>query len=64
MPYQQALTGKLLAAIEEYDIEPLIYEAAGQSVAWVKQLESVADVMARLRGQTCQALDQLRSYLA
>ncbi|MEI7444991.1 MAG: nitronate monooxygenase [Burkholderiales bacterium] len=33
MPWQHALTGELLAAIEEHAVEPLVYEAAGQSVA-------------------------------
>ncbi len=63
MPFQQALTGKLLAAVEEYEIEPLIYEAAGQSVAWLREIEPVSAVMARLVQETQAALENLRSYL-
>lgn len=39
MPYQQALIGHLLAAVEEHDIAPLVYEAAGQSVAWIEEIQ-------------------------
>jgi NAD(P)H-dependent flavin oxidoreductase YrpB (nitropropane dioxygenase family) len=63
MPYQQALTGKLLAAVEQYEIEPLMYEAAGQSVAWLREIEPVSAVMERLVNETQSALDQLRPYL-
>ncbi len=55
MPYQQALTGELIAAIEEHDIAPLVYEAAGQSVAWLRDEEPVATIMARLVGQMREA---------
>ena len=64
MPYQQALTGPLLAAIEQHEIAPLMYEAAGQSVAWLRQIEPVADVMARLVDETHAALRALRAYHA
>ncbi|MCY1234050.1 hypothetical protein D9M72_466190 [compost metagenome] len=63
MPYQQALTGRLLAAVEEHGIAPLMYEAAGQSVAWVKEVEPVARIMDRLVRQTRQSLEALRPYL-
>jgi NAD(P)H-dependent flavin oxidoreductase YrpB (nitropropane dioxygenase family) len=63
MPYQQALTGPLLAAVEQYDIGPLMYEAAGQSVAWLRGIEPVADVMQRLLGETRDALAALRCYV-
>jgi NAD(P)H-dependent flavin oxidoreductase YrpB (nitropropane dioxygenase family) len=59
MPYQQALTGELLAAIEEHGVEPLVYEAAGQSVAWLTQPESVARIVARLVQETREALVRL-----
>ena len=62
MPYQQALTGPLLAAVEQYEIGPLMYEAAGQSVAWLRQIEPVADVMQRLLRETRSALAALRAY--
>ena len=63
MPYQQALTGELLAAVEEHEVAPLLYEAAGQSVAWVRGLEPVSAVMDRLVGETRSALASLRPYL-
>ena len=62
MPYQQALTGELLAAVEEHEIAPLMYEAAGQSVHWLRQIEPVADVMDRLVAQTRQALQSMATY--
>jgi NAD(P)H-dependent flavin oxidoreductase YrpB (nitropropane dioxygenase family) len=63
MPYQQALTGELLAAVEEHEIAPLMYEAAGQSVAWLRKIEPVAEVMQRLVAETHAALNGLRPYL-
>ncbi len=59
MPYQHALTGELLAAIEEHQVEPLVYEAAGQSVAWFNQLTTVKEVIERLRLETEEALAAL-----
>lgn len=56
MPYQHALTGELLAAIEEHQVAPLVYEAAGQSVAWFNELTTVAGVVARLVRETQDAL--------
>ncbi len=64
MPYQQALTGELLAAVEEHGIAPLMYEAAGQSVNWLRQIEPVADVMARLVSETRGALQSMAPYMA
>ena len=63
MPYQQALIGELLAAIEQHELPDLIYEAAGQSVAWLNQVEPVAAVMQRLLDETRSALQALRPYL-
>ena len=63
MPYQQALTGQLLAAVEEHHIGPLMYEAAGQSVAWLREIEPVDQVMQRLVSQTRVALQALKPYL-
>jgi NAD(P)H-dependent flavin oxidoreductase YrpB (nitropropane dioxygenase family) len=63
MPYQQALTGSLLAAVEEHEIGPLLYEACGQSVAWLHQIEPVQAVMDRLTAETRQALQAMRPYL-
>ncbi len=62
MPYQQALIGELLAAIEQHEPPDLIYEAAGQSVAWLHSIEPVATVMQRLLDETRAALAALGSY--
>ena len=59
MPWQQALTGELLAAVEEHGIEPLVYEAAGQGVAWLQGEETVAAIFARLVSQTDAAMARL-----
>jgi NAD(P)H-dependent flavin oxidoreductase YrpB (nitropropane dioxygenase family) len=64
MPYQQVLTGELLAAIEEHEIEPLVYEAAGQSIAWFNELTSVKDIVARLTRETQAALDEMSGLFA
>lgn len=63
MPYQQALIGELLAAVEQHEVAPLLYEAAGQSVAWLHQIEPVQAVMDRLLHETRQALAAMRPYL-
>lgn len=63
MPYQHALTGQLLAAIEEHQVEPLVYEAAGQSVAWFNELTTVREVVERLDAETRAALENLRGAL-
>ncbi len=60
MPYQHALTGDLLAAIEEHQVDPLVYEAAGQSVAWFNQQTTVREVVDRLVAETASALEALR----
>jgi NAD(P)H-dependent flavin oxidoreductase YrpB (nitropropane dioxygenase family) len=48
MPYQDILVGDLLGAIDEHQVEPLMHYPAGQSIAYVNELRSVADVMAEL----------------
>ncbi len=63
MPYQQALIGELLAAVEQHAVADLMYEAAGQSVAWLRQVEPVASVLQRLEDETRRALAALRPYL-
>jgi len=63
MPYQHALTGDLLAAIDEHQIEPLVYEAAGQSIAWFNELTTVRDLMERLVGETHAALSEMQAVL-
>ena len=62
MPYQHALTGELLAAIEEHQIEPLVYEALGQSCAWFNELTTVRDVMDRLVRETQEAFGTAAAY--
>lgn len=64
MPYQHALTGELLASIEEHQVEALVYEAAGQSVAWFNTLTTVSEVIGRLEREARQALDHLQRQLA
>ncbi len=59
MPLQQVLTGPLLAAVEEHQVENLIYGGAGQSVAWCQEETTVAEIMARLVGETETSLAQL-----
>lgn len=63
MPYQHVLTGELLAAIEEHQVEPLVYEAAGQSVAWFNELTTVEAIVARLTTETRAALDEMKHLL-
>lgn len=63
MPYQHALVGDLITAVEERDITPLLTEPAGQGVVWCRQVESVAEVVARLMGETENALAALSAIL-
>lgn len=60
MPYQQVLIGDLLTGVMEHEIEPLMYEGAGQSVAWCNEVTTVAGVIERLMGEARAALDGLR----
>jgi NAD(P)H-dependent flavin oxidoreductase YrpB (nitropropane dioxygenase family) len=62
MPWQQALTGELLAAVEEHGIEPLVYEAAGQSVAWLRDEAPAAAIFAHLVRDTDSALARLAAF--
>jgi NAD(P)H-dependent flavin oxidoreductase YrpB (nitropropane dioxygenase family) len=62
MPYQHALTGELLAAIEEHQIEPLVYEALGQSCAWFNELTTVGEVVERLVHETRAAFAATGKY--
>jgi NAD(P)H-dependent flavin oxidoreductase YrpB (nitropropane dioxygenase family) len=64
MPYQQALIGDVLASVEEHQIEPLVYEAAGQSVAWFNEPTSVRGIVTRLVHETESALEDMRTLLA
>lgn len=55
MPYQDILVGDLLGAIDEHRIEPLMHQPAGQSIAYCREVSTVASVMQRLRGELEQA---------
>ena len=60
MPYQQVLIGELLAGVMEHEIEPLMYEGAGQGVAWCNEVTTVGQVIERLVAQAREALAALR----
>jgi len=60
MPYQQVLIGELLTGVMEHEIEPLMYEGAGQGVAWCKEVSTVAQVVERLVAEAEEALAALR----
>ncbi len=64
MPYQDILVGDLLGAIDEHRVEPLMHQPAGQSIAYCREIESVADVMRRLVGELASAHAQLESWSA
>ena len=58
MPYQHALVGDLLTAIEEHAVEPLVHVPAGQSVAWCDRVQTVADVVAQLTAEAAAGLQR------
>ncbi len=64
MPWQHALTGELLAAIEEHGVAAPMYEAAGQSVAWLRGVEPAAAILARLVDETDAALARIAPLAA
>jgi len=59
MPYQHALVGDLITAVEEREITSLLTEPAGQSVAWCRNEDGVAAVIERLMAEAGDALDAL-----
>lgn len=59
MPYQQVLIGELLTGVMEHEIEPLMYEGAGQGVAWCNDVTTVEQVIERLVAETRGALAAL-----
>jgi NAD(P)H-dependent flavin oxidoreductase YrpB (nitropropane dioxygenase family) len=63
MPYQDVLVGDLLGAIEEHDIEPLVHDGAGQSVAFFNELRSTQEVIDSLVAETEAALAEQATYL-
>ncbi|MCP5041664.1 MAG: nitronate monooxygenase [bacterium] len=60
MPYQQVLIGELLTGVMEHEIEPLMYEGAGQGVAWCNEVSTVEQVIERLVAEAREALVALR----
>jgi len=44
MPYQHALVGDLLTAVDERQVESLLHSPAGQGVAWTREQGSVREV--------------------
>jgi NAD(P)H-dependent flavin oxidoreductase YrpB (nitropropane dioxygenase family) len=59
MPYQHVLIGELLTGVMEHEIEPLMYEGAGQGVAWCNEVSTVAQVIERLVAEAREALGKL-----
>jgi len=64
MPFQQVLTGELLAAVEEHGIEALSYTGAGQGVGWFNELKTVDEIVERLVAETQGALDAMNARLS
>ncbi|MBW2284689.1 MAG: nitronate monooxygenase [Deltaproteobacteria bacterium] len=60
MPYQHVLIGDLLTGIMEHEVEPLMYEAAGQGVVWCNEISTVQKVIDRLINEARGALKNLR----
>jgi len=60
MPYQQVLIGDLLTGVMEHEIEPLMYEGAGQGVAWCNEVTTVERVVERLVAEARESLAAFR----
>jgi NAD(P)H-dependent flavin oxidoreductase YrpB (nitropropane dioxygenase family) len=63
MPYQHALVGELMVAVEEHQIDSLLQVPAGQSVAWSKEMRSVAEVIQDLTAQAEAGLVRAKGAL-
>ena len=48
MPYQQALIGAFLAGVREHRVAPLMWEAAGQSIAYFNEVATVSQIIDRI----------------
>jgi len=59
MPYQDILVGDLLGQIQRHEVGPLLHEAAGQGVAWLRGQETVAEIMERLVAEADVACAEL-----
>ena len=60
MPYQQVLIGELLTGVMEHEVEPLMYEGAGQGVVWCNEVSTVEQVIERLMAEAREALAALQ----
>ncbi len=54
---QSGLVGRLLRAIDDRRLTPLMHYPAGQSVGYFSQVETVAQRVERLLQETARALD-------
>lgn len=63
MPQHQVLTADIIDGINEHEIEPLIYEATGQSIAWFNELRSVEQIVQQLIAESEFALKDMNSML-
>ncbi|MCP5029521.1 MAG: nitronate monooxygenase [Actinomycetia bacterium] len=61
MPFQHALVGDLMTAIEEHEVDPLLNSPAGQGVTWMTETKTVAQVVEDLAAQAEQAINSLVS---
>ena len=59
MPFQQVLIGDFLAGVRQHRIEPLMWEPAGQSIAWFNEVATVSEIMDRLTAEAEAALAAL-----
>lgn len=56
MPHQQVLVGEIFHAIREHRIAPLMWDAAGQSIAYFNEVTTVDEVMNRICREAEEAL--------
>ena len=57
IPLQSGLVGRLLRAIDDRRLTPLMHYPAGQSVGYFSQVETVEQRVERLLQETARALD-------
>ncbi|MBT7755885.1 MAG: nitronate monooxygenase, partial [Rhodospirillaceae bacterium] len=62
MPYQHALVGDLLTAIDEHEVDAMLHSPAGQSIAWSRTKRSVAEVMEELSRDALAGLSRAGQY--
>ncbi|MEZ5728574.1 MAG: nitronate monooxygenase [Burkholderiaceae bacterium] len=62
MPFQHALVGDVLTAIDEFGIDPMIHSPAGQGVTWTRRRQSVAELIETLVRQTHEGLARAARY--